>query len=263
MSGATMTSGEYIRHHLVHLSLNLDNCQYEGGFLASLHMDTLLVSLVLGLGFCFLFRYYAVRAVSGVPCRWQNFIEIMVEWVENIVSEAFHGKNRLIAPLGLTIFIWTFLMNAMDLIPVDLLPKIAQWMGYKHFRPVPTADLNATFAMSIPVFLLVTYYNFKIKGAPHFLKEVLTVPFGPWLFPVNIFFRLLEEIVRPISLAMRLYGNLFAGELIFILIAILPWYVQPFLGGVWAIFHILVILIQAFIFMMLTIIYLSMAHESH
>lgn len=263
MSTALLTSGEYVRHHLTHLSLNLKTWRFETGGFWSFHVDTFVISLLLGMGVCLLFRYFAVRAVSGVPGRWQNFVEIMVDWVNQTVSEALHGKSRLIGPLGLTVFLWVFLMNAMDLIPVDLLPKIAAYFGLKYLRVVPTADLNATFAMSIPVFLLVIYYNIRIKGFGRFLKEVFTVPFGAYLFPVNVFFRVLEEIVRPISLAMRLFGNLFAGELVFILIALLPWYVQPFLGGIWAIFHILIILIQAFIFMMLTIIYLSMAQESH
>jgi F-type H+-transporting ATPase subunit a len=263
VSGQLLTSGEYVRHHMTHFGLDLQTMQIQSSGFWALHLDTLFISLVLGLGVCFLFRYFAVRATAGVPGKWQNFIEIMVDWVDTSVKDAFHGKSQLIAPLALTIFLWVFLMNFMDLIPVDLLPKAASWMGLHYFRVVPTADLNTTFGISIPVFLLIVYYNVKIKGPKALAKEMLTVPFGPYLFPINLFFRLLEEIIRPISLAMRLFGNLFAGELIFILVALMPWYVQPFVGGVWAIFHILIILIQAFIFMMLTIIYLSMAHESH
>lgn len=263
MSEKLLTSGEYVRHHMTHLGLDLQNMQLKGASFWSWHVDTFFVSLSLGLIFCLLFRYCAVRATQGVPGKLQNFIEIMVDWVDVSVKDAFHGKSKVIAPLALTIFIWVFLMNFMDLLPVDLLPKMAGWVGLSHLRAVPTADLNATFGMSIPVFLLIIYYNVKIKGPKALLKEMLTVPFGPYLFPVNLFFRLLEEIIRPISLAMRLFGNLFAGELIFILVALMPWFVQPFVGGIWAIFHILIILIQAFIFMMLTIIYLSMAHESH
>lgn len=259
-----LTSGGYVRHHLHHLGINLQTGSMQGhGSFWFLHVDTLVVSIFLGIGMFWLFRHFAARATSGVPGRWQNFVEIMVSWVQESVVDAFHGSSKIIAPLSLTIFIWVFLMNFMDLIPVDLLPKMASWLGYHYFRAVPTADLNATFGLSVPVFLLIIFYNVRIKGVKNLLKEMLTVPFGAYLFPVNLAFRLLEECIKPISLAMRLYGNLFAGELIFILIALMPWYIQPFLGGVWAIFHILIILIQAFIFMMLTIIYLSMAHESH
>lgn len=275
MNEPLLTSGEYVRHHMHHLGFDLklwwlrlvgqpfDIASYKQDSFWMLHVDTLLVSFAVGLGVLLLFRFFAVRAVSATPGKWQNFIEIMVDWVDTNVKDAFHGKSKVIAPLSLTIFLWVFLMNFMDLIPVDLLPKVFSWAGADYFRAVPTADLNATFGMSIPVFMLIIYYNVKIKGPKALLKEMLTVPFGPYLFPVNFFFRVLEEIIRPISLAMRLFGNLFAGELIFILVALMPWFVQPFVGGVWAIFHILIILIQAFIFMMLTIIYLSMAHESH
>lgn len=154
-------------------------------------------------------------------------------------------------------------MNVMDLLPVDFFPTLAHVFGVNYFRSVPTADPNATFGMSIAVFFLVIFYNFKIKGGLGFTKETLVFPFGRWLFPLNILFRAMEEGVRPFSLSLRLFGNLFAGELIFILIALLPWWIQWTVGGVWAIFHILIISIQAFIFMMLTIVYLTMAHETH
>jgi len=198
-----------------------------------------------------------------VPGKVQNFVEILIEFVDKTVRESFHGRSMLIAPLALTIFVWIFLMNFMDLLPVDLLPAILSLFGVHYFRSVPTADPNATFGMSLSVFFLIIYYNLKIKGIGGLGKEMLTLPFGARLFPVNILFRLLEECVRPVSLSLRLFGNLFAGELIFILVALLPWWIQWTFGGVWAIFHILIILIQAFIFMMLTIVYLSMAHESH
>ncbi len=229
----------------------------------TLHVDTLGVSIVLGLIVFGLFFIAARHATEGVPGKLQNLVEMMVDFVQGFVKESFHGRSQLIAPLALTIFIWVFLMNFMDLIPVDLLPRIASLFGAKHFRAVPTADPNMTFALSITVFALIIFYNFKIKGTIGLGKEILTQPFGPWLFPLNIVFRLLEEIVKPISLALRLFGNMFAGELIFILIALMPWWIQWTVGGVWAIFHILIISIQAFIFMMLTIVYLSMAHESH
>jgi len=255
-------AAEYVQHHLEHLPLNLSNFTFTQNGFWTLNLDTLSVSLVLGILFLMIFRSVAKHAVTGVPGKLQNFIEIIVEFVDKTVKESFHGSNKLIAPLALTIFVWVFLMNFMDLLPVDLLPSTLSWFGLPYFRSVPTADPNATFGMSIAVFFLIIYYNFKIKGSS-LGKEVLTSPFGPYLFPLNVGFRALEEIVRPISLSLRLFGNLFAGELIFILVGLLPWWIQWTVGGVWAIFHILIILIQAFIFMMLTIVYLSMAHESH
>jgi F-type H+-transporting ATPase subunit a len=209
-----------------------------------------------------IFRYVAVRTQSGVPGRLQNFVEVAIEFVQRTVHESYHGKSQLIAPLALTLFLWIFLMNALDLVPVDLLPGLLGLLGVPHFKIVPTADPNMTFAMSISVFFLILFYNFTVKGW-RLGKEVLTSPFGPWLFPLNIAFRLLEELVKPFSLALRLFGNMFAGELIFVLIAMLPWWSQWLPGGIWAIFHILIITIQAFIFMMLTIAYLSMAHDIH
>lgn len=258
-----LSPGEYIQHHLQQLSFNLKHFSMHKQGFWTLHLDTLGVSIVLGI--CFLWIFYSVarRATVGVPGRLQSFIEILVEFVQGLVKESFHGRSQLIAPLALTIFVWVFLMNFMDLLPVDLLPRIASLLGVHYFRAVPTADLNMTFALSITVFLLIIYYNFKVKGPIGLSKEVLSKPFGIYLMPLNIIFRIIEEMVKPISLALRLFGNLFAGELIFILIALMPWWIQWTVGGVWAIFHILIIAIQAFIFMMLTIVYLSMAHESH
>jgi len=257
------TPGEYIQHHLQQLALNTDEMVFHPKGFWTFHLDTLGVSIVLGVIFLTIFWLAARKATAGVPGRLQNFVEVLVGFVQGLVKESYHGKSPLVAPLALTIFVWVFLMNFMDLLPVDLLPRLAAMMGLPHFRAVPTADVNMTFSLSIVVFLLIIFYNFKIKGAGGFLKEALTSPFGAWLFPLNIIFRLIEECVKPISLALRLFGNMFAGELIFILIALLPWWIQWTVGGVWAIFHILIITIQAFIFMMLTIVYISMAHESH
>lgn len=260
---ATPDAAEFVQHHLQHLMLNLNTLKIGDNGFWTLNLDSLGVSIVLGLLFLGIFRTVAKHVTSGIPGKLQNFVEILVEFVDTTVKESFHGRSNLIAPLALTIFIWVFLMNFMDLLPVDLLPTLLSIFGVQHFRSVPTADPNATFGMSIAVFFLIIYYNFKIKGAGGLSKEVLVSPFGPYLFPLNVSFRLLEECVRPISLSLRLFGNLFAGELIFILLALLPWWIQWTFGGVWAIFHILIITIQAFIFMMLTIVYLSMAHESH
>jgi F-type H+-transporting ATPase subunit a len=178
------------------------------------------------------------------------------------VKDTFHGNRALVTPLALTIFVWVFLMNAMDLIPVDFLPQLHQRMGGDHFKFVPTTDPNLTFAMSITVFCLMIYYNIKFKGVGGWLHEVFTVPFGPWLAPVNLLFRVIEDVAKPISLALRLFGNMYAGEMVFILIALLGIWQLP-LALPWALFHILIITLQAFVFMMLTVVYMSMAAESH
>lgn len=257
MSTEGLTTSEYIQHHLTNL--------HSGEGFWSLHLDTLFFSVVLGL-LIFGTMWLATRkATAGVPGKLQNFVEMVVGMVDAQVKDTFHGKSDLIAPLALTIFVWIFAMNAMDVIPVDLLPLVASWFGVHHLKVVPSTDLNATFAMSISVFFLIYFYSFKVKGVVGFGKEVLFAPFGkfPLLIPVNVLFRVVEDIAKPISLALRLFGNMYAGEMVFILIALLPWYLQWMLGAPWAIFHLLIITLQAFVFMMLTIVYLSMAHESH
>lgn len=258
-----ITTEEYVQHHLQHWQLNLHTGTIGNGGFWTLNLDTLLVSIILGICFLGFFRWIAVRAVEGVPGKVQNFIEALLEWVDNTVKEIFHADNPIIGPLALTIFTWVLLMNFMDLLPVDLLPRLMGFAGVDHFKSVPTADPMLTFSMSITVFCMIIYYNLKVKGGFGLLKEMFVAPFGPWLFPINFVFRLLEECVKPLSLALRLFGNLFAGELIFILIALMPWWIQWTVGGAWAIFHILIILIQAFIFMMLTVVYISMAYEKH
>jgi F-type H+-transporting ATPase subunit a len=245
----------YIIHHLTPLS--------AGHGFWTLHLDTLFFSAVLGGLFIWFFKTAAEKATSGVPGLMQNFVEMLIEFVDNQVRDSFHGKSKLIAPLALTVFCWVFLFNFMDLFPVDILPLVGSLMGLEYLRVVPSTDLNATFAMSISVFCLIIFYSVKVKGPWGFAKELLFQPFGPWLLPFNLLLKLVEEIAKPISLALRLFGNLYAGELIFILIALLPCYLQPVLSFPWAIFHILIITLQAFIFMVLTIVYLSMAHEDH
>jgi F-type H+-transporting ATPase subunit a len=258
----SMNPGQYIQHHLEHLTLNLKTFTLgESGGFWTLNLDTILVSVIIGVLLLTTFRLAATR-MTLVPGKLQNFAEILVEYVDRTVHEIFHHKTTFIPSLALTIFVWVFAMNAMDMLPVDFLPTVLGWFGLPHFKSVPTADPNATFAMSITVFLLIVFFNIKAKKH-RLVKEMLTFPFGPFLFPVNIVFRLIEECVKPISLALRLFGNMFAGELIFILIAILPWWIQWGPGAIWAIFHILIITLQAFLFMMLTIIYLGMAHDSH
>jgi F-type H+-transporting ATPase subunit a len=262
MNGQLLTQGQYVQHHLEHLTLDLKTGQIGGEGFWVINLDTLIVSVVIGFIIIGLFRFAAKRASSGVPGKLQNFVEMIVGFVQKSVEESYHGKSKLIAPLALVIFLWVFLLNAMDLLPVDLLPRLLGFVDVEHFKNLPTADPNATFAMSLSVFFLIIFYNIKIKGF-HLVKELLTQPFGAFLFPVNIIFRCIEEGVKPLSLALRLFGNMFAGELVFILIALLPWWSQWLPGSIWAIFHILVISIQAFIFMMLTIVYLSMAHDKH
>ena len=252
---APQSASQYILHHLT------NNAQGSGFW--TVHVDTLAVSVSVG-GLAFGLLYLVARgATSGVPARLQNFVEMVVELVDTSVKGVFHGHNPLVAPLALTIFVWVFLMNAMDLLPVDLLPKLLGDQGVHYFKSVPTTDPNLTFAMSLSVFGLMIYYSFKVKGARGYAHEVMSAPFGPKLAPVNVVFRIIEDLAKPLSLALRLFGNMYAGEMVFILIALLPYPVQWLLGAPWAIFHILIITLQAYIFMMLTIVYLSMAHESH
>jgi F-type H+-transporting ATPase subunit a len=255
MSGEGLTTSEYISHHLTNLTIG------EGFW--TLNLDTFIISWVLGLLFLITFRFAAVRATSGVPGMWQNTVEVLVEFVNQQVKDTFHGKNDWLAPLALSIFVWVFLMNFMDLLPVDLLPYIAHLFGVDYLKVVPTTDPNLTLGMSISVFLMTMYYNLKNKGPIGLSKEIFCSPFGPWLFPFNFILRVVDELAKPVSLGLRLFGNLYAGELIFILIALLPWWGQWPLGLAWAIFHILIIVLQAFIFMVLTIVYISQAHEAH
>lgn len=262
MTEASINPGQYIQHHLEHLSLNLKTFTIgEGGGFWTLNLDTLIVSVLIAILVFGTMRFAASR-MKEIPGRLQNFVEMIIEYIDKTVHEIFHHKSTFIPSLALTIFLWIFFMNAMDLLPVDFLPKVLGLFGVPYFKSVPTADPNATFAMSISVFALIIFFNIKAKKK-HLLKEMLTFPFGPWLFPINFVFRLIEECVKPLSLALRLFGNMFAGELIFILIAVMPWWIQWPPGAIWAIFHILIITLQAFLFMMLTVIYLSMAHDTH
>jgi F-type H+-transporting ATPase subunit a len=248
---ATASSSEYIEHHLTHWAV--------GQGFWTWHVDTLLVSWVLGALFLGIFYFTAKRATATNPGKLQNFVEMLCEFINEQVSDTYHGQNKLIAPLALTIFVWVFLMNLMDLIPIDLVGVF--YHGY--FKIVPTTDPNLTLALSLGVFFLVIYYNVASKGLRKLFREITCQPFGPWLMPFNVFLRIIEELAKPVSLGLRLFGNLYAGELIFILIALLPWWSEWTLGGIWAIFHILVITIQSFVFMMLTIVYLSMAEDAH
>lgn len=271
-----LTTGGYIKHHLQNMTYGnhpVNGWSFahtaeeakEMGFWA-FHVDTLGWSVALGVLFIFIFRMAASKATTGVPGGLQNFVELIVEFVDGSVKETFHGKNNLIAPLALTIFCWVFLMNLMDLVPVDWLPLLAAKIsGDPHlfFKVVPTTDINATLGMGFSVFFLIVYYSIKIKGVGGFTKELTLMPFNhPVMIPFNFLLEGVGLLSKPVSLALRLFGNLYAGELIFILIALMGLWQLPLHFG-WAVFHIMVIVLQAFIFMMLTIVYLSMAHEDH
>jgi F-type H+-transporting ATPase subunit a len=252
-----LTSQEYISHHL-------HNLEVGSGFW-TLNIDSMIVSVLLGCAFLWIFNRVAQKATSDVPGKLQCFVEILVEFVDASVKDIFHGKSALLAPLGLTVFVWIFLMNLMDLIPVDFLPHAATLMGIPYLRVVPTADVNITMSMAFGVFFLIVGYSIKIKGVSGFVKELALQPFNHWMFiPVNLVLETVTLVAKPVSLGLRLFGNMYAGELIFILIAgLLPWWSQWLLSVPWAIFHILVIVLQAFIFMTLTIVYLSQASEEH
>ncbi len=252
-ASATDKPVEYINHHLTNLGVG------EGFW--TLHIDTLFFGAVLAL-LLIIIAWFVGRSLDpDKPGPMQNFLESLVEFTNSQVDETFPVHNPLVGPLALTIFVWVFLMNAMDLVPVDLLPKAASMLGVHSLKVVPTTDLSTTFGLSLSVFALVIYYNVKIKGAWGYAKTFLFHPFGKWFVPFNMLMTAVEEIAKPLSLALRLFGNMFAGELVFVLIALLPWWIIWAPGTAWAIFHILVITLQAFIFMVLTIVYLSMAHE--
>ncbi|MEN8711636.1 MAG: F0F1 ATP synthase subunit A [Arenicellales bacterium] len=270
MAGDTLTSSEYIKHHLTNLtygqhpdgSWGLAHSAEEAkemGFWA-IHVDTLGFSIVLGALFIFLFSKAAKSATSGVPGGLQNFVEWILEFVEDNVKSSFTGKNSFIGAMGMTVFVWILLMNAMDLVPVDFIPYLASLMGVHFLKVVPTTDPNATMGMALSVFALTLYYSFKIKRPGGFLAELAFHPFPKYMFPVNLLLEGVSLIAKPISLGLRLFGNMYAGEMIFILIALLPWYVQWTLSLPWAIFHILIVTLQAFIFMVLTIVYMDMAY---
>jgi F-type H+-transporting ATPase subunit a len=257
--GEALTTGSYISHHLQNWTVGDTSTFWH------VNADSLLFSVGLGLVFIMLFWSVARKATSGVPGKLQCFIEIVVEFVDGTVKDTFHGKSAVIAPLALTIFVWIILMNTMDLIPVDWLPQAANMVAGEevYLRVVPTTDPNIALAMSFSVFFLMIFYSIKIKGIGGFVKELTMQPFNHWAFiPINLVMELVSLIAKPISLGLRLFGNMYAGEMIFMLIALIGVGQLP-LHFVWAVFHIMIVILQAFIFMMLTIVYLSMAHEDH
>jgi F-type H+-transporting ATPase subunit a len=286
MAGDALTSGEYIKHHLTNLTFGkhadgswgiahtADEAK-EMGFWA-IHLDTMFWSIGLGILFLYFFSKSAKQATAGVPNGLQNFVEWIVDFIDDSVRGSFSARNSLVAPLALTIFVWIFLQNLMDLVPVDVIPWISGLLGIHFMKVVPSTDPNATFGMAIGVFILVLFYSIKIKGIGGFAGELTLQPFSSnnpvvniLFIPINFILEFVSLIAKPISLALRLFGNMYAGEMIFILIAIMynAGLILGLFGGVlqlgWAIFHILIITLQAFIFMTLTIVYLDMAHHEH
>ena len=295
MASETVTSTGYIKHHLQNMTFGKHPDGHWGlahsaeqakemGFWA-IHVDTMFWSIILGVFFLWLFRKAAKQATVETPSGVLNFAEWIVEFIDTSVRGSFTAKNSLVAPLALTVFVWIFLMNLMDLVPVDWLPSLAGWVGanffgadphHVYFKVVPTTDPNATIGMSLAVFALMIFYSIKIKGFGGFTAELTMHPFHSHnkavqliFIPINFFLEFVSLIAKPISLALRLFGNMYAGEMIFILIALMfsasigMGILGSFLQLGWAIFHILIITLQAFIFMTLTIVYMDMAHSEH
>lgn len=270
MSNINQISQQYIRHHLSNLQFNLKTLTWvQQGDTVSfwvLNIDSIFFSILLCTAFLLIASYIIKSATIMIPGKLQSFIEIIILFVDQNIKKIFHGSNVLIAPLSMTIFVWVFLMNSMDLIPIDFLPYIADHLfGLPKLRIVPSADINITCSFGISVFILTIFYNIKINGIINFFSQLLYHPFNnSWLIPLNFILEVTSLLSKPLSLSLRLFGNMYAGELIFILIAgLLPWWGQWVLSLPWAIFHILVITLQAFIFMILTIIYLSSVYFVH
>ena len=261
---AELTPTSYIQHHLHNLTAQVG----EGGFM-TLHVDTLVSSVLMGLLMVFLFWLATRKPTAGVPGKWQAFVEICLEFVDRQARDTYHGTSKLVTPIAITLFFCILLMNMLKFIPADFIAKPLEWLGVPYWKPVPTADVNATLGMSLSVFFLMLFFALRAKGLGGFTKEFLTAPFGKWMMPFNLILNIVEWLSKPISLAMRLFGNMFGGEIVFLLIWVLGGAgIVGMLGGAvfglgWMLFHLLVIPLQAFIFMMLTIVYLSMAAESH
>lgn len=263
-NGGTLTPTDYIQHHLQNLVASAG----EGNFM-TLHVDTVITAVLMGLFMVFLFWLAVRKPTAGVPGKWQAFVEICLEFVHNQVKDTYHGKSKLVTPIAITIFFWILLMNLLKMIPADFFAKPLELAGVHYWKPVPTADVNATLGMSITVFLLMIVFSLRAKGIGGFTKEFLTAPFGKWMMPFNLILNIVEWLSKPISLAMRLFGNMFGGEIVFLLIWVLGGAgILGMLGGAafglgWMIFHLLVIPLQAFIFMMLSIVYLSLVEDAH
>lgn len=261
---AELTPTTYIQHHLHNLTASLG----QGKFW-EMNVDTLIGSLLTGGLMVFLFWLATRRPTAGVPGKWQAFVEILLEFVDKQARDTYHGSSRLVTPIAITLFFWILLMNMIKFIPADFIAKPLEMIGVPYWKPVPTADVNATLGMSVSVFFLMLFFALRSKGLGGFTKEFLTTPFGKWMVPFNLILNIVEWLSKPISLAMRLFGNMFGGEIVFLLIWVLGGAsIVGMLGGAvfglgWMVFHILVIPLQAFIFMMLSIVYLSLAEDSH
>jgi F-type H+-transporting ATPase subunit a len=260
--GQTPTS--YIQHHLQNLTY-----QVSEGSLWTLHVDTIITAVMMGLIAVFAMWMATRRATAGVPGKWQAFVEIVLEFIDKQAKDAYHGSSRLVTPIAITLFVWILLMNALKMIPADFFAIPLRAIGIEYWKPVPTADVNATLGMSISVFFLMIFFALRAKGLGGFIKELFVAPFGPWLFPFNLLLNTVELLSKPVSLAMRLFGNMFGGEIVFLLIWVLgsAGVFGAIFGGVfglgWMLFHLLVIPLQAFIFMMLSVVYLSLMEEHH
>lgn len=273
-AGNEVSTTYYIQHHLQNLTFG--NHPVNGWSLAhsaeeasemgfwAIHLDTMGWSIGMGLLFIWIFRKAGKMATTGVPGGLQNAVEMVVEFIEDMIKGTFKGHNPLIAPLALTLFVWILFMNTLKIIPVDYFPVLFSKLGVDYMKIVPTTDVNATLGLALGVFGLILYYSFKVKGVGGFAKELSLTPFNHWaLIPFNLLLEIVALLVKPFSLAMRLFGNMFAGEVIFILIAMLPFWAIWVLDVPWAIFHILIVVLQAFIFTVLSVVYLSAAHEHH
>ena len=265
MAGEALTPTTYIQHHLQNLTAPVG----EGGGFWTLHVDTFLTAVLMGLVMVVAFWLATRKATAGVPGKWQAFVEICLEFVDKQAKDTYHGKSKLVTPIAITIFFWILLMNLLKMIPADFFAIPLGWIGVNYWKPVPTADVNATLGMSISVFFLMIFFALKSKGIGGFVKEFLTAPFGKWMMPFNLILNIVEWASKPISLAMRLFGNMFGGEIVFLLSWVLGGAGRfgAIAGGVfclgWMLFHLLVIPLQAFIFMMLSIVYLSLSEDSH
>ncbi|MCZ6889313.1 MAG: F0F1 ATP synthase subunit A [Gammaproteobacteria bacterium] len=270
------TSADYIQHHLTNLTYGqhpdgtwgLAHSAREAADMGfwSINVDSMGWSIVLGVAFCWIFGRVAKNATAGVPGGLQNAVEMVVDFIDDTVQSIFHYKNDLIAPMALTIFVWVFLMNLMDLVPVDWIPIVSGWMGLHYMKVVPTTDPNITMSMAFTIFALIIFYSIKHKGLGGFLGELAFHPFPKIAAPINLILESVTLIAKPLSLGLRLFGNMYAGEMIFILIALMySGVVLGFFGGIlqwaWAVFHILIITLQAFIFAVLTVVYLAQAHD--
>ncbi|RPE75842.1 F0F1 ATP synthase subunit A [Vulcaniibacterium tengchongense] len=259
-----LTPTSYIQHHLHNLTTQVG----EGGFW-TLHVDTLATSVLMGLLIVFAFWLATRKATSGVPGKWQAFVEICLEFVDKQARDTYHGPSKLVTPIAITLFFWILMMNLLKMIPADFIAKPLELLGVHYWKPVPTADVNATLGMSISVFFLMLFFAIRAKGFGGFAHEFLTAPFGKWMMPFNLILNVVEWLSKPISLAMRLFGNMFGGEIVFLLIWVLggAGLLGALAGGAfglgWMLFHLLVIPLQAFIFMMLSIVYLSLAEDAH